>query len=132
MSTYMQYRAPYKTFKPTQWTRTLIQTLHEYLDNQWIDCNNTVHGDTLTTSRATHWHSLMTKIREAYHNSSTIPIGKLSITIGNPLILQLEDTTITMEAWLLQNQARQECLAIILTQEPHTQGTIIGFLISNT
>ena len=132
MSTYIQYRAICNTFKPTQWTRTLIQTLHEYTYSQFIDCYNAVHGTTLAAPRATGRFSLMTQITETYHNSSNIPIDKWSITFGIPLTLQLEHTTITMEAWLLQHQARQEHLAIILTQECHTQGTIIGFLISHT
>ena len=132
MSTYMQYRAPHNTFKPTQWTRTLIQTLHEYTYSQWTDCNNAVHGATLTASWATHRLSLKTQIKEAYHNSTTIPVDELSITFVIPLTLQLEQSTATMEAWLLQYQAGQKRLANILTQERRKQGTITRFLISRT
>ena len=69
MSTYMQYRHPYNTFKPTQWTRTLIWSMCEYTYSQWIDHNNVIHGANLTASRATLWLSLMTHIAEAYNNS---------------------------------------------------------------
>ena len=117
MSTYMHYLAPNNTFQPTQWTRTLIQTLCEYTYSQWINLNNAVHGATLTASRSTHQLSLKTQIKEAYHNSSTIPFNKWSITFGIPLTLQLEQSTATMEAWLLQYQAGQKCLANILSQE---------------
>ena len=132
MSTFMQYRAPYNTFKPTQWTRTLIRTLREYTYSQWIDRNDAIHGATLTASRAKHRLSLKTQIQEAYHNSSTIPVDKWSITFGIPLTLQLEQTTTNMEAWLLQYQAGQKCLANILIQERQKQGTITRFLITCT
>ena len=132
MSPYMQYRAQYNIFQPTQWTRTLVQTLCEHTYSQWTDCNNTVHGLTLKASRATHWLSLKTQIQEAYHNSSTIPVDEWSITFGIPLTLQLEQTTITMEARHLQYQAGQKHLANILTQERCKQGTITRFLISCT
>ena len=73
LSINMQYRDPYNTFKPTQWTRTLIWTICEYTYSWWIDCNNTVHGATLTASRATHRIFLMTQITEGIqqqlHNS---------------------------------------------------------------
>ena len=132
MSTYMQYRAPNNTFHPTQWTRTLIWTLCEYPYSKWTDRNDTVHRATLKVSRATHRLSLKTQIKEAYHNSSTIPVDKWSITFGIPLTLQLEQTTTTMEARLLQYQAGQKCLANILTQERQKQGTITRYLISHT
>ena len=119
MSTCMQYRAPYKPFKPTQWTRTLIRTLHKYTYSQWTDRNNTVYRATLTASRATHRISLKTHIKEAYHNSSTILVDKWIITFGILLTLQLEQTTATMEAQLLQYQAGQKHLANILTHERH-------------
>ena len=76
--------------------------------------------------------SLKTQIKEAYHNSSTIPVNKWSIIFGIPLTLQLEQTTATMEAWLLQYQAGQKILANILTQERQKQGTVTRFLISHT
>ena len=132
MSTYMQYRAPSNTFKPTQWTRTLIQTLHEYTYSQWIDRNEAIHGATLTASRAKHRLSLKTQIQEAYHNSSTILVDEWSITFGIPLTLQLEQFTAAMEAWLLQYQTGQKRLANILTQERRKQGTITRSLISHT
>ena len=132
MSTYMQYRAPNNTFQPTQWTRTLIQTLCEYTCSQWIDRNGAIHQATLKASRATHRLSLKTQIKEAYHNSSTIPVNKWSITYRIPLTLQLEQTTATMEAWLLQYQAGQKRLVNILTQERRKQGTITRFLTSRT
>ena len=132
MSTYMQYRAPNNTFQPTQWTRTLIQTLRKYTYSQWTDRNDAVHGATLKASKATHKLSLKTQIKEAYNNNSTIPVDKWSITFGIPLTLQLEQTTATMEAWLLQYQAAQKRLANILTQERREQGTIIWFPISCT
>ena len=65
-------------------------------------------------------------------NSSTIPVDKWSVTYGIPLTLQLEQTTATMEAWLLQYQAERKRLAKILTQERRKQGTITRFLISRT
>ena len=132
MSTYMQYRALHDTFEPTQWTRTLIRTLCECTFSQWTDCNNAVHGATLTASRATHRLSLMTQIKEVYHNSSVIPIDEWSIIFGIPLTLQLEQTTATMEAWLLQYQSGQKHLANFLTQEHRMQGMITIFLVSHT
>ena len=81
-------------------------------------------------SRATHWLSLMTQITETYQNSSTILIDEWSITFGLPLTLQLEQSTSTMEAWLLQYQAEQKSLANLLTQERQKQGTITRFLTS--
>ena len=74
----------------------------------------------------------MKNFMEAYHKSSLTPIDELSITFRTPLTLQLEQTTITMEAWLLQYQAGQKRLANILTQERQKQGTITSFLISPT
>ena len=71
-------------------------------------------------------------IKEAYHNSSILPVNKWSITFGTPLTLQLEQTTITMEAWLLQDQVEQKHLANTLTQERRKQGTITRFLLSRT
>ena len=115
---------------------SIDQDIH--LDHTWVYIQpmdwlqDAVHGATLTASMATHNLSLMTQITEAYHNSSTIPIGKWSITFGISLTLQLEQTTVTMEAWLLQYQAGQKHLANILTQEHHKQGTITRFLISHT
>ena len=132
MSTFMQYRAPNSNFQPTQWTRTLIWTLHEYTYSQWTDRNDAIHGATLKASRATHRLSLKTQFKEAYHNSSTIPVNKWSITFGIPLTLQLEQTTANMEAWLLQYQARQKRLANLINQERRRQGTITRFLISRT
>ena len=132
MSTYMQYRALYNTFKATQWTRALIWTMHEYTYWQWIDCNYAVHGATLTACRATLYLSLMIQITEANWNSSKISIDKLSITFGILLALQLEQTIITMEAWLLQYQAGQKHLALILNQESSKHDTITWFLISCT
>ena len=88
MSTFMQYRVPNNTFKPSQWTRSLIWTLQEYTSSQWIDCNTFVHGATHSASRATHRLSLMTQITEVYNNSSSIPIDELSFTFGIPLTLQ--------------------------------------------
>ena len=132
MSKYMQYRAPNNTIQPTQWTRTLIPTLHKYTYSQWTDRNNALHWATLKASKATHCLSLKTQIKEAYHNSSKIPVDKWSITFGIPLTLQLEQTTDIMEAWLLQYQAGQKHLANILTQERQKQGTITRFLISCT
>ena len=41
-------------------------------------------------SQAIHRLSLITQITEAYNNSSSIPIDKLSFTFGIPLTLQLE------------------------------------------
>ena len=64
---------------------------------------------------------------EAYHNSSTITVGKWSITFGTPLTLQLEQTTITMEVWLLQYQAGQKQLANILTQERRNRAPLPDF-----
>ena len=98
MSTYMQYTAPNNTFQPTQWTRTLIQTLHKYTYSQWTDRNNAVHRATLKASKVSHRLSLKAQIKQAYHNSSTIPVNEWSITFGIPLTLQLEQTTATMEA----------------------------------
>ena len=92
----MQYRDPYNTFRSTQWTRTLIWTLHEYTYSQRIDYDDTVHGATLKASKTTYRLSLKTQIKEAYHNSSTIPVDEWSITYGIPLTLQLEQTTATM------------------------------------
>ena len=94
ISTYIQYRAPYNTFQPTQWTRTLVWTLRKYTYSQWTDRNNTIPEATLKVSRAMHRLSPMTQIIEAYHYSTTIPIDKLSITFGSPLAVQLEQTTI--------------------------------------
>ena len=116
MSTYMQYRAPNNTFQPTQWTRTLIWTLGEYTYSQWTDCNDAITGPH-SKLPGLHTGSLKTQIKEAYHNSSTIPVNKWSITFGIPLTLQLEQTTTNMEAWLLRYQAGQKHLANILTQE---------------
>ena len=58
MPTCMQYRAPHNTFKPTQWTRTLIWTQCEYTYSPWIDLNNAIHRATLTAFRDTHRISL--------------------------------------------------------------------------
>ena len=74
----------------------------------------------------------MTHITEAYNNSSSIPVDGLSFTFGIPLILQLEQNTVIMEAWLLQFQSGQKRLANILKQESHNQGKITKFLISCT
>ena len=104
MSTFMLYRVPNNTFKPSQWTRTLIQTLQEYTYSQWISHNTFVHGAPHSSARATHRLSLMKQITEIYNNSSSIPVDKLSFTFGISLILQLEQTTPIMEAWLLQFQ----------------------------
>jgi hypothetical protein len=123
MSTFIQYRFPYITFKPSQWTRTLIWTLQVYTYNQWIHCNAFVHGVTHSSSRATHRLSLMTQVTEAYNNSFFIPINELSFTFSTSLKLQLEQTTHIMEAWLLQFHAEQKC---------HNQGTITKFLICCT
>ena len=98
MSTFMMYRVPKNTFKPSQWIRTLIQTLQEYTYSQWIARNNFVHGAAHSSAKATHMLSLMTQSTEAYNNSSSIPIDKLSFTFGIPLTLQLEQTTNIMEA----------------------------------
>ena len=43
----------------------------------------------------------MTQITEAYINSSSIPVEKLSFTFGIALTLQLEQTTNIMAAWFL-------------------------------
>ena len=59
----------------------------------------------------------MTQITEAYNNSSSTPIDKLSFTLGILLTLQLEQTTNIMEAWLLQFLASQKHLANILKPE---------------
>ena len=73
----------------------------------------------------------MTQITEAYNNSTSIPIDKLSYTFGIPLTLQLEQTTNIMEAWLLQFQASQKRLANILKPEHCNQeGKITKFIIS--
>ena len=90
MSTYIQYRAPNNIFQPTQWTKTLIQTLFEYTYSQWTDHNGAVHRATLTASRAKHRLSLKTQMKEAHNKSSTIPVNKWSFTFGTPLTLQLE------------------------------------------
>ena len=75
----------------------------------------------------------MTQITEAYNNSSSIPIDELSFTFGIPLTLQLEQNTNIMEAWLLQFQASQKCLANILRPEHRNQeGKITKFFISCT
>jgi hypothetical protein len=75
----------------------------------------------------------MTQITEAYNNSSSIPIDKLSFTFGISLTLQLEQTINIMEAWLLQFQASQKCLANILKPEYRNQeGKITKFFISCT
>ena len=72
----------------------------------------------------------MTQITEAYNNSSSTPIDKLSFTSGILLTLQLEQTTNIMEAWLLQFQASQKHLANILKPEHHNQvGKITNFFI---
>ena len=52
------------------------------------------------------------QIMEAYSSCFTIPIDILSITFGIPLTLQLEQTTNTMVARLLQDQAGQNTLQI--------------------
>ena len=57
---------------------------------------------------------LMMQITEAYNNSYSILIGKLSFMFDIPLTLQLEQITNIMEAWLFQFQASQNCLANIL------------------
>ena len=44
LSTFMLYRVPNNTFKPSQWTRTHIWTLQEYTYSQWIAHNTFVHG----------------------------------------------------------------------------------------
>ena len=76
---------------------------------------------------------VVTQITEAYNNSSSIPVDKLSFTFGIPLTLQLEQTTNIMAAWFLQFQASQECLANILKPECHNQGgKITNFFISCT
>ena len=129
MSTYMQYRAPPNTFKPTQWTRTLIRNLRKYTYSQWIDRNGAIHGATLTALRAKHRLSLKTQIQEACHNSSTIPVDKWSITFGIPITLHLVQTTSNMGAWLLQYQAGQKRLANILIKERRKQYIIIRFHI---
>ena len=134
MSTFMLYRIPYNTFTPSQWTRTLIWTLQEYTYSQWIAHITFVHVAIHSAARATHRHSsLITQITEAYNNSSSIPINKLSFTFGIPLTLQLDQTTNIMEAWLLQFQASQKCLANVLKQEHSNQeGKITKLLISCT
>jgi hypothetical protein len=131
MSTFMLYRVPNNTFKPSQWTRTLIWTLQEYTYSQWISHNTFVHGATHSSARATHRLSLMTQITEAYNNSSFIPVDKLSFTFGIPLTLQLEQSTNIMPAWFLQFQASQKYLANILKPENRNQeGKITNFFIS--
>jgi hypothetical protein len=88
LSTFMLYRVPTNTFKPIQWTRTLIWTLQKYTYGQWIACNTFVHVATHSAARATHRLSLMPQITEVYNNSSSILIDKLSFTFGIPLTLQ--------------------------------------------
>ena len=80
-------------------------------------------------SQAIHRLSLITQITEAYNNSSSIPIDKLSFTFGIPLTLQLEQNINIMAAWLLQFQAGQKRLANILKQERRNQGKITKFLL---
>ena len=118
-----RYKVPYSVL-PSQWTRTLTQTLWQYTYSQWIVCNTFVHGPTHSAFRATHCLSLMTPITEAYNNSSSTPIDELSFTFGIPLTLQLEQTTNIMEAWLLQFQAGQKDQANILKQVCCNQGKI--------
>ena len=130
MSTFMIYRVPNNNFKPSQWTMTIIQTLREYTYSQWVAHNTFIHGATHSASQATHRLSFMTHITEAYNNSSSIPVDGLSFTFGIPLILQLEQNTVIMEAWLLQFQSGQKRLANILKQERRNQGKITKFLIS--
>jgi hypothetical protein len=132
MSTFMMYRVPKNNFKPSQWTRTIIRTLQEYTYSQWVAHNNFIHGATHSASQAIHRISFMTQITEAYNNSSSIPIDELSFTFGIPLTLQLEQNTNIMEAWFLQFQACQKCLANILKQERRNQGKITKFFISHT
>ena len=67
MSTFMLYRVPNNTFKPSQWTKTIIWTLQEYTYSQWISHNTFVHGATHSASGATLRLSLMTQITEAYN-----------------------------------------------------------------
>ena len=133
MSTFMLYRVPNNTSKPSQQTRTHIWTLQEYTYSQWIAHNTFVHGAPHSSARATHRHFFVTQITEAYNNSSSIPVDKLSFTFGIPLTLQLEQTTNIMEAWFLQFQASQECLANTLKPECHNrEGQITNFFISCT
>ena len=132
MSTFMLYKVPYSSFKPSQWTRALIQTIQEYIYSQWIACNTFVHEATHSASRATHRLSLMAQITEAYNNSSFIPIDELSFTFDIPLTLHLKQSTNIMDACLLQFQANQKHLANILKQECCNQSKITKFLISCT
>ena len=87
MSTFMMYRVPKTTFKSSQWIRKLIQTSQENTYSQWIAHSTFCSWVAHSSARAIHMLSLMTQSTEAYNNSSSIPIDKLSFTFGIPLTL---------------------------------------------
>ena len=126
------YKEPFNSFKSSQGTRTLIQTLQVFTYSQLTDHNTFVHGATLSASRAMHKISLISQITDAYNNRSSIPIDELSFVFGILLTLQLDQSITILEAWLLLFQAGWKDLYNLLKQEQCNISTIKAFLTACT
>ena len=130
MATYMHHRHSQQPFQPTNWTRTVICSLQEYIYSQLMAQNSHLHGVDLAASQALQRKAIQKQITEAYNNVSSIPGDEQPFTFELPITETLLQPTTNLNAWLLQYQVGQHRLSNILKQEQQNCDTITKFLIA--